>query len=995
MTSRSRAPSPPERGCARASRPTAPARCSSRQGRSGGRAAVTAAAASASALAAAATAVPLARADDAAPALRVGAPNPQVQAIRSRVNELVRRYDESLAEDAARALASDAAADGEDSDSDDDGRGRLPAQWKVGDVLLAAHSALARTGARTERAMVAELAREDPEVAEAMGRGEKAFEQALAAAGQRAQQTHAVLARSLAMVQQLQEEAVASAVAGNDAGADDRALQRRTRELRAALEVLSRDKQALLAQLQEQLKAHREALAVADQQGQALKRAQLALNLKAEELRALREDAERRAGEGSQALEAAQQLVSGWKDKQQLATKAAAAAETRASELETKCRALGEDLTRANSLLASKTQEADALRDAAKDSEAARLRAVSDAQAAAEASTLAKAQAESAASSRNSAGKRALAAAVEEATRTLALEKQALAERVEQAEAEARVLAAKLGEATHRRQQFENDNHELARVVREMQERARQQQQPKPLAMASRSSSFSISLRVAKTPKADSQRRKAPRRGSRPTAAAAAAEDQDDLSTTSESEDEEEQPQSQAQSRRRSRPKKRLSPEAEEAARDEAELNDTMHQVVESAFPRIEAPIDALEDDIAQFEDVQRSPMQRVAAGEPPGSAGDEVARVRAECAQELARMKTQYVAGLLEYKALVIEQYERRQGEERARHRVEIERLILLVQTKFRREMERRTQRVAQAQATLKLLYRAMVGRKGGHDGLSGVEEDREGEEDDDGRAEGQGAEAPAERSPVPLKSMLRAAIMAMSTSTKRSAQATAEISSIYEAVKTQRALPPSPRWPEPPTVVVSTSSKPATPPPAAASPPLTVPVAHVACQVSAADLERVTFAGGLRGSAITPEDMAGVVLPSAACFPRAADCPPSSPSSPPGRRRSRAELDFVDGALIAERLEEDVRRCLPRLPRGPHAVSPALRRLLLRQLVRFFAELQAPPPREEQDEEEEEEVAVVGSPRDTPFMRRKALEGLARGRRQRLARLIVHGGM
>lgn len=364
--------------------------------------------------------------------------------------------------------------------------------------------------------------------------------------------------------------------------------------------------------------------------------------------------------------------------------------------------------------------------------------------------------------------------------------------------------------------------------------------------------------------------------------------------------------------------------------------------------------------------------------------------------------MKTQYVTGLLDYKALVIEQYERRQSEERERHRLEIENLIMLVQAKFKRELERRGQRVMKAQESLKLLYRAMTSKSDGDgaDGLSGV---TEGDEDDnDEHSEHPGSQGPRgdeeEAAPVPLKSLLRAAILAMSSSTKRNAKASTQITAIYEAVKKRRAAAASiaarlrSQVPAVPTSVVVQSSSPSPPPSLSSASAPEVVVAHASCQVSPSDLVPVRFSGGFRGRAVAPECMDGVVLPSSACFPRSPE--PSEPSEPQPPRlllaASPRELQLEDGDALAARLVVDLRRCLPRLPPGAYFVSAALRRALFRELVRFYAGERAEQELEQQKQEQEKEQVTVGSPRDTPFMRRKALEALARRRTQRR-----HGAM
>lgn len=912
------------------------------------------------------------------------APDVQVQAIRSRVNEIVRRFDESLAENSYFD-------DDDDDDDEQSRRRRLPARWKVGDVLMATHNALSKTSTRTERIILSEFTQEDPEVAEAMGRGEHSFGQALAEAEQKAQDMHALVARSLVVVKQLQ---AADEGAKQDAARADGDQQQTKRELKQSIETLRKEKHSLIMQLQEQVKANKDVLVIFEDQSQELKRVQISSAMKSDELKTLREDYEQRITELQQTSEAAQQVGGSWKEKWQLACKTSATAETKVQELEVKTREQHEELIKCEFMLQVRTQEIEKLKESVRESEMARLHAV-------EAEAAATAQLTAALDAARAPGpkRQGRPTATDESRKTAMLkENQDLLSQLENAKAEARALTEKLHAATHSKQQFEHDNYELARVVRELQERAKDAIASGSEKTRKRSSSLCISLRST--------------RNAQGTAASPTTKD-DDLSTTSDDEDE------------------IISKDdfSVDVDRDEETLNQTMHDIVATAFPSYHSSLTAKSDDtlcndIAAFEGMQRPrvngstgrrhsvavvfrPSSLVAAPagssttatvEPSDSSAEvpsevpssEIDQIKAAYDQELERMKNQYVTGLLEYKELVIEQYERRQSEAREKHRIEVEQLIVMVQGKFRREIERRNERMQQSKESLKLLYRALR-----HDEQSGNaartalplvgERDNDEQSDDDEKTE-------RTASMVPLKMLLRAAILAMSTSSKRNDRARQQISDIYEAVKKRQASSPRQR-----TASVSSKADVAAIEDAIQSSERhslvlrsTRESADKTCQVNSSDLECVKFFGGLRGSSITPECMDNVTLPSAAYFPHRESA--SSACSTPTRRDPDTVLYLTDGATLSANVVADLRRCLPALPRGAYYLSRTLRQLLFRELVRYYAAATAAGALDGHVDSEEVEV-IVGSPRDTPFLRRKALEGLEKNRTQR-RKLFAHGG-
>ncbi|TYZ57389.1 hypothetical protein PybrP1_008345, partial [[Pythium] brassicae (nom. inval.)] len=894
--------------------------------------------------------------------------NPLVNAIQSRVADLVRRYDESV-------------ADGNDDANDDDSGGHvaMPVRWRVGDVLLATHSALAKTGTRTEQAIAAEFP-EDPEVAAALGDGAASFARVAHEAAQHTRQVQQMLARTIALVQQLQQSDAAQRL-GESRAAGEHGL--RARELAAALEALQREKAAVLGQLQEHARAHKELLAALDAQNQELKRAQIAVAMTGDEARARADEGERRLAEAQRALDTSQQSAGAWRDKFQGATKSLAAAEQRLAELETKTQAQAEEIVKHEVVLLAKVQEEKA-RERLKDSELQRLRA----EAAAAAQALADSNERKARRGESSEQQRA----------ALAKEAQALADKLQQAERTVLALRAELSGELRAKRQFESDNNALAKLVLELKERARvaavsvAPHESEPASrhagggalLLKKATAFAISLRaLAHT------RRRRPRSGGAAGATPRAADD--DLSTSSDDSD-------------------------AEIAQEEKVLNATVQQVVTAAFPQrlpaLEQSDERITRDIARYEDPKLSPMTSGDAPRAlplqevlettmvvPSAPMNEVERMKLACDAELARMKAQYVAGLVEYKRLVIEQYERRQSQLHEHHRAEIESLIMLVQEKFKREIEKHGEKVLRAKESLKLLYRAMA-----------VDSDSGG----DSRASfavGGGRQPESSEEPVPLKSLLRAAVFALSSSTKRARVATAEIQQIYERVKRRRtrraAAPLSAPVGAVPAVPAAKTSMPAVAEEAARPTSPAVAVAHAGCQASDADFARLRFAKGFRGSAIAPQPMDGYVLGSSGLLAETnqptlpASGSPHHPRRKPRRRRERgssadeeaedgddldgsggAVLHLVEGAAFSAEIVGELRCVLPALPAGAYYLSAALKQKLLLALLRFYAAWDARrgrlPSLDSRPGDDSGDVleVVIGSPRDTPFMRRKALE-------------------
>lgn len=899
-----------------------------------------------------------------------------MQAIQSRVADLMRRYDESVSDSAA------ASAD------DDDEHISVPSQWKVGDVLMAAHISLAKTGSRTERAIIAEFD-DDPEVMEALGDGAMNFAKVVEEAAQKTHQMHQMLKRTIAMVKHLQlsDEAlrlVASRAAGEQG--------QQVKDLKTTLEAFQKEKSMVLTQLQDQMKAHKELLIAMDEQNQELKKTQIAIATKTDEMKMVREDFDRRLAEAQHALDTSQRSVSEWRDKFQASVKSQAAADQKATELEKTVQAQAEDIIKHEVVFQAKTQE-EKHREKVKDGEIQRLRA----EVAAAMQTIADHDERKAVKSANG----------DQLKASLSKEKQELLGKLQQAESTIQDLKTRLSDESRSKHQFENDNNDLSRLVLEMQERARQYVDTVPLAepggpggaLPKKTSSFAISLRAFSIKGDDSG-------GSKPRSAAAAVNDDDDLSSSSDEDD-------------------------SETEQEEKALNAAVQQVVTSVFPQYQRVVDQgdekIDQNIAFFEDLKKTPtdqgdekprkqshsaLQSTPAPVPPVPM-TEVERMKAACDDELARMKQQYVAGLIEYKRLVIEQYERRQSQIRKHHRTEIENLVMLVQDKFKREIKKHDERMSRAKKSLKLLYRAM--RMGGDSPF------------------GRPSSVPSSADEVPetpeqavsFKSLLRAVVYAMSSSKKRNEVATKQIAEIYETVRRKRetsALGFASRHARrgsastasavPGAVVNQTAKSMLTvsddrPPTRERHSVLSL---HVGCQVCEDDFELLNVAKGFRSSSIAPERMDDYVLSSSACFGNRNGADRQQQDA----RKSRAfcgegsgaglVLHLVEGAVFSDEIVAELREMLPSLPAGAYYLSVALKQKLLLELLRFYSvwdarhlssnsvdlndRFSSPGPCGKGDFE-----VVIGSPRDTPFMRRKALESVQKHQMRR-RQLLSSGG-
>ncbi|EGZ10956.1 hypothetical protein PHYSODRAFT_464256, partial [Phytophthora sojae] len=481
-----------------------------------------------------------------------GAPNPQIAEIQSRVEELVRRYDDAV----ATAEQEELREEEEDTFGD---KVRTPARWRVGDILLATHRSMARTSTHTERAIIAEFG-DDPEVSAAIGSEAQKVGDAFTEAAEQAVRRH----QRLSHIQQALHSAAANGMQLDDSSGDDAddkppSHAIRERQLRNTIDALHREKELMASQLQEALKAQQESRMATEQQAQELAKAQRQLRAQAEELRITQEHNEK-------AAEAANTLTTSWRDKFQASAKAAAAAEAKVQELESKVRAQSEEIVKHTFVLQAEIQEMERF----KESEAARSRA----EAAAQAAALAEAEAEA---------RRAKAKANEE-KRKSKLSADGNSKGMQEMEDKVRELEGALLAAERIKEQLETDNTELLQRMRELQARFGELRRVKPSkeeptkeseTPTAPVSTFALRLRE-NTPRVNARKRKrggiVPKPNARPAPSAPVApakiDEEDDLSSSdSEAGDSDNEA------------------EIDEVEKDERELNRVMQRVVATVFP--------------------------------------------------------------------------------------------------------------------------------------------------------------------------------------------------------------------------------------------------------------------------------------------------------------------------------------------------------------------------------------------------------------------------
>ncbi|KAL3665853.1 hypothetical protein V7S43_009277 [Phytophthora oleae] len=864
--------------------------------------------------------------------------NPKIAEIQLRVEELVRRYDEAVA----------AVDNEEEDDAFGDKPTRTPARWRVGDVLLATHRSLARASTHTERSMISEFG-DDPEVSSAIGSGALKVGDAFAEASEQAARRH----QRLSHIHEALQSVAANGFSLDDSEEDEEEEKMsphtsRERQLRSTIDALHREKDSMAVQLQEALWMQQDARVATEQQAQELAKAQRQLRALVEELRSTQEHSEKSA-------EAANALTASWREKFQASAKAAASAEAKINELEAKVRAQSEEIFKHTFVLQTKIQEMEHL----KESEAARSRA--------EAAALAEAEEEA---------RRAKAKAIE-AKRKSKLSADDSNKGLREMEDKIRELEGTLLAAENAKQGLETENTDLLRRLRELQARFGEQRKIKLKDEGGKQSetnapvsTFALRLRE-NTPGANTRKRQRggvvakPTGSSKPTSTAppTPAKSDDELSSS------ESEPDSDTE-------------EVDEVERDERELNDVMKLVVATVFPILsqEESDEVIDDSIAQYEDPSRSPLNEiqpsqievasVLSSEEDLVSRSELDKLRTMYEHEVDALKQQYVDGLQEYKRLVIEQYGRRQALERERHRLEIEGLLRLIQTKFHAELSRRSERLNRAKESLKVLYNALRQHSGPATEPQDYDEDV----------------SQPYNAAMPLKTLLRAAILAMSTSAKRNGRGRTQIEAIHEQLTKILPAPDTRTSAVAAAMTIHTAIR-------IVKPQDNVEVVDNWSQTDVLPVpreRRVEIATVEQH--VAPESLDGYVLPGSPCFPRS--------QSSELKQELVVMLHLVTGIPISTALLAELRQLLPNLPPGNYYVSSALRLALFRELVRFYAavemqfEASKPRPSAKSEDVVQDADVVVGSPRDTPFLRRKALETIENKSRQRNRRHLFSSG-
>ncbi|DAZ99009.1 TPA: hypothetical protein N0F65_011264 [Lagenidium giganteum] len=901
--------------------------------------------------------------------------NPHVRAIQSRVDDLVRRFDESMNE----------ASDVNDEDSD---RVDVPTHWRVGDVLMSTHNALAKTGSRMERTILTEFI-DDFEVNDVLDGSEYRFSQVIQDMAHRADMVRDVFAKTVQMMRQLQLSDEAMRLGDAELAGD---TATRMRNLKITIDALHKEKAMVLAQLHEQTRTHKEVMGLMDEQNQELKKVQIAMGMKQDEMKQLKDECAAKQAELQRQLDGAQQNIGVWRDKFQASLKANLLTEQRIVDVERRNQQQTDEITKLDVLIQARQQEIEKLREKYRESELSRQRAEEHLQAA-------HMQTLSTHSTPVPPPKAEIRTVVKTDDHTkdiLAREKHELEIRAKMYEANLTEMEFQLRDANDTMRKFENDNRELTRIVRELRDKARDQAimtNNNLVTTLRKSSSFAVRPRKSTAVPASS---------TAPSEPEPHTIREDDLSTASSDED-------------------------SESEREEQELSAKVREVVTSVFPDLppvaEEAADTLEAKIAHYENPETTPMKEITPREdvpPPVPAvsvvptameynsialvpATDLETLRAAYETELQRVKKQYVEGLVEYKRLVIEQYERRQHEVHSRHRSEIENLILLVQDKFRMQIQRRGQQMERAKESLKQVCRAMRMEEQRPSRSAGAT--RAAILDANGLALGLPPPPQVADEDVPLKLLLRAAVFAMSTSKTRNTQGEEQIRSIIDnAKKAGRARrrqqlkadnKPVDELPELARLIPLLKDE-----KNREAAKQAVAMLHVGCQVEEVDFE-IFRLKGLRDRQVSPECLDDYVLDSVPLSPGRHASPRSGTESHGNDRREW--FDVREGAMFADGVLDELRRVLPSLPPGKYFVSPALRKRLLLELLRFFSSIEAPrttarnmravsPPRPASPVHDQPEFSI-GSPRDTPFMRRKAVDAVAKSRIHR-QRLLAQGG-
>lgn len=857
--------------------------------------------------------------------------NPKIAEIRSRVEELVRRYD-----DAGPRVDDD--KDRDEEDAFEDNVVRTPARWRVGDVLLSTHRSLAKTGAHIEQSIQAEFG-DDPEVSAAIGSQALEMGDAFMKAEEHAAQRHLRLAN---IHQALQQVGINKVARDDREEVEDTALSSHPtpeHQLKMTIDALYREKGLMTNQLQGAVRVQESLHTTIEQQAQELARTHQALRAQSEELRLVQEH-------NAKASEAANARTLMWREKYQASAKAATVAEAKVEELVAKVSAQSAEIVKHTFVLQTKTEEMERY----KEIESARTRAA----AAAQAATLADAQAKI----------RKTKAEVLEEKRT----SEDTSKDLQEMKDKIGYLENALLDSKSAMQEVKRENEELAQRLREMQ--ARVNEQPKSRHVSndkdghSTPAIFALRLRETsseKDTKVGSQNGGKPTSAGLSTAVGSAKEEVDELSS-SESEGDD------------SGANDREKDEESEVERDEKELNSVMQRVVNTVFPlhSVDESELTLDESIAQYEDPTRTPMKCIQRSFVAATAfaaldnKDMVPRIELDTLRtvyesEIDVLKQQYVDKLREYKTLVILQDERRQALKRERHRLHIEGLLQLVQTKFHAEQARRSERLQRAQESLKVLYQALrrhpdviVERRTDHDKA-----------------------IPSSMTVTPLKTLLRAAIWTLSTSAKRFGRGK-KLSGIIHQQLTHLSRSTATR-----TTAVAA---------AMTIYPLIRGVQSTKSDTLDASCQTIDLLPSLTLQEQRKE--------AGSCD----DCMLRDSMGLATRAKQQQDLfmlHLVDGIPLSATLVEELQRLFPTLSPDTHYLSNALRLALFHELVRFYGAIEKSNRTQSstrllKDDDCIQDVEVAfGSPRDTPYLRRKALEAIkGKSRRRNCRHFIPLGG-
>ncbi|KAL7683345.1 hypothetical protein Plhal304r1_c042g0121441 [Plasmopara halstedii] len=876
--------------------------------------------------------------------------NSKIAEIQSRVEELVRRYNDVVTctdtEDEEVSLENEVV--------------RIPARWRVGDVLLSTHRSLVQAGRNTAHQMFAEFG-DDLKANAAIGSQALRMGDAFNEAEEHAAQRH----HRLAHIRHALHHVVADKMADNSEEDDEtntlplamreHQFKKREHQLKFTIDALYREKDSMANQLQGVLRLQQTLRTTIEQQAQDLVKAERALRVQSEELRQLQEHS-------ASAAEIANVRAASWRDKFQASAKAVTAAEAKVEELVAKVRVQSEEIAKHTFVLQTKTQEMDRY----KEIEAARTRAA----AAAQAATLADAQATI----------RKTKAEVLEEKRTIEYTSKDLHEMKDNI----CQLEKTLSEVRNVKQGLQIENAELLQRLREVQARFGEHRKSRYLLqdkdvnkLETTPALFALRLReensrneTGNVPKSSfevyNNDLSLPLMGTTQETEGLLNRDSDTNSIDGNSD--------------------------EEVKRDEKELNSVMQHVLTTMFP-LYLPEESdltLDERIAQYEEftitslstIQRSPIAAAELVNEDMISRSELDTLQKMYEHEIDAVKQHYVENLWEYKSLIIQQCERRQALESESHRQEIEKLLQLVQSKFHAEQARRSEHLQRVKESLKMLYHALR-----QSSVSDAQTDLVCHED---------KPIQSKKSAKPLKLILRAAILALSRSANRNGRDTKQAEHVH------KQLLPSSSSTDTQTMAIAAAM---TMYPMIRDIKITkAEPQDMSCQTDLLPIlreqeqmdELVTIKRQIEllPTSRHQEQMDKLVTterqPESCVLPDLKELVKSSK-----QQQNLFMLHLISGIPISATLLAELRQSLPKLPPGDLYVSNALRLALFNELVRFYAAMEETIQMRSKKCDHIQGVEIaIGSPRDTPYLRRKALEAVDGKNRQRHRRQLFTSG-